>query len=467
MAFFNTDKFNLGRRDRLFGDALRGLGLKRDFGISELFGGEKGSLERQQNRDRVSREFDKRRSDNVFGVGDFNGPFLGGGSSGGSSGGGGSRGGSSGGGGSDIVGEKNIFGALIRQTKDGNILGLSDLKKTKEFREFVNKGLGKTGGDFLKFLQEGGGGQPDISGEVDKAFGESSRLLNEQEKLLRGARPDLLKRAESPFLQAINDARAAIEQGRGRFSEGVSQAQESGRGLLSDARRLADELRRRNQQMFGGSALSSAGLAAGELLGRETSRQFGNIRGDTAKSVQQLQQGLIDFNNQSEAQLQNLELQKNEALSRAELEFRDRLSEINNARNVLAQNKAAMKLDALRQFRAQVANVQAQEQAFRQNVQLLREQARINLQNELSAIQSGVGQAGGNINDFLSQLGESGIGSRNDLGISQDVTTPPSIQGRVLFPGKDKERGVPNIFKNLASTALNTAAPGAGLLSNR
>jgi len=268
--------------------------------------------------------------------------------------------------------------------------------------------------------------------------------LDQQEALLRGAKPELFAQATAPFEQALPEAQAAIQQGRGRFESGITEAGAAEQGLLSQARNLANELQLRNRQIFGGAGLSSAAQAAGELLGRETSRSLGDIRRSSAESVEQLRKGSIDFENQAQAQLQKLELQKNQAISSAELDFRDRLSEIDRARGQLAQNKAALKLDALREFRAQVANVNAQESAFRQNIDLMREQARINLNSQLQNINTGVGTATGDIESFLQQLQQQGTGAASNLGVSQDVAQPQGLSGLIglLLGGRrDEEFG--------------------------
>lgn len=251
--------------------------------------------------------------------------------------------------------------------------------------------------------------------EVDNLYKESYGYLSKQQQALEAAKPQMLQIAASPYEQALPQVQASAEAGRAEYGQGIQSAELKGRSLLSDAQRLANELAQRNVQAFGGGALSSTAQAAGELLGRETASQLGGIRQSTAQTVQGLQQNLINFNRDVETKVQQLNLQKNEALARAEVAFRDALSQIDSQRNVLAQTKAAQKLDALRNLRAQVANINAQETQFRQNIELMREQNNLNVSNQLSQLQGLTAELPGAISQQQTGLEQAGTTATENL----------------------------------------------------
>jgi len=287
-----------------------------------------------------------------------------------------------------------------------------------------------------------------LKAEIDGLYKESAGFLNKQQANLEASKPQMLQIAASPYEQAIPQVQASAEAGRAEYGTGMEQASLQGRSLLSDAQRLANELYQRNIQAFGGAPLSSTAAAAGELLGRETAGQMGQIRQNTAQSVQNLQQGLINFNRDVETKVQQLNLQKNEALARAEVAFRDALSQIDAQRGQLAQNKAAMKLDALRAFRSEVSNINAQERAFQQNIELMREQNRLNTQSQLDSLLSSQGEIGSYITGQQQQLGASGqsnlqsMASNTQIGGGGAAGIPSNVYGYIgnLFGGRKEDR---------------------------
>lgn len=355
-----------------------------------------------------------------------------------------------GGGGGDVISDPIVYsqdvdGANIQTTETGDVLGLEDLKQTSGYLDWASSQEDPTGGAYLDYLDQLADERAQQEAEVEEIYKESSSLLDQREQALRESRPDLLQLAISPFQQAIPQIQAAAEQGRGRFQQGVTEAQQTGRGLLSDAKRLANELQQRNRQQFGGAALSSAAQAAGELLSRQTAQGFGDIRQNTATAVQNLQQGLIDFNNGIDAKLQQVNFQIQEATSQAEIKFRDALAAIDADRSILASQKTVDKINILRDYREQLRDINAQKVAYQQQVDLLKQQAQIQATQGIEEILSATQGTTGMIAGQQDMLAQSGIDTTNLMGTSQAIESPTSgLFGR-LFGGREEEESLFNL----------------------
>lgn len=278
--------------------------------------------------------------------------------------------------------------------------------------------------------------------EVESLFGETSEFLNRQESALRGSEQELLGLSQAPFEQALPGLQQATQEGVAKFGQGQEQARATEQRLLADARRLGDELQRRGIQRFGGIELSSAAQASSEIGGRELQRQLGQVQQNTATTVQNLQRSMIDFENQAKAKIQELNFKKAEALQRAQLAFRDSLAAIDAQRAQLGQNKAIAKLDLLREFRDRAANIQQQSTQFAQQIELIREQSRVQAQSQIDAF-SQAGQTAqsfiGGQNQALTGTREGTLGSLEQAGTIQGQgPTGTQLAGQFRRPEEDR-----------------------------
>lgn len=334
----------------------------------------------------------------------------------------------------NITSSRDVAGANIRTTESGDTLGLEDLKNTQAFQDFAAQNPGATGQDYLSALDE-----------TESLFKESRQFLNRQEEALRASRPELLGLAAAPFEQAVPQLQQATEEGRQRFERGIGETRQEEQTLLANARRLAGELAKRTQQRFGGVELSSAAQAASELGGRELQRQLGGIRQNTAAAVRSIRDNLVNFENQAQAKMQELDMRKAEALQRAELDFRDRLAAIDAQRAQLGQNKAVAKLDLLREFRDRAANIQAQATQFAQQIQLLREQARITANSRLQEFETAGENIGTFVQDTLGGLRDTAQPTQQAITGASALTQVNPLTGLVSgLLGANEEEGLLN-----------------------
>ena len=205
--------------------------------------------------------------------------------------------------------------------------------------------------------ESGGNSSSDMSSEFDSYYGGSNDLLNQMEAQTKAGEQDFYNQytnqyeAQKPLIQ---------EAERQGYAVNASQVQDVNRqneSALASARRLYQELTQGAQQRFGGT--SSSGEFANQLFGREYQRNQGNIVDTTGKNLRDLSAKYTDIQKNAQAQLQQLEYQKQGALSQARNAFNDKLMAINNSRFALEQTKASQKIAALQSHRANIQQIEA------------------------------------------------------------------------------------------------------------
>jgi hypothetical protein len=281
----------------------------------------------------------------------------------------------------NIKSQFDVNGTTLSVTDTGDVLGLSDLKSTQGYLDYYDK-YGGTGEDYLDYLKSGKAQEDAL---IDQYFGQGNDFLNQLEQSLKGTEQDFYSTYTSPYESQMPLINQAYQQGIGQLDSAKTGAYQTEQTALDAARNLFSELNSRNRQAFGGAGLSSVGQASGELLGRTMMQEFGDIRQNTANTVQGLVQKGIEAKNYYDAQIQSINMQKENALSQAKLAFQEKLDEINSKRFQLQQDKAAAKLEALQTFNANVQGIRNQFMQFGQQLEAMKVQADLELRNALSA----------------------------------------------------------------------------------
>jgi hypothetical protein len=223
--------------------------------------------------------------------------------------------------------------------------------------------------------------QDDLRKEIENAYQSQVVFLSQQEQNLQAQLPDYLSSIGSPFEQQ----RPLLEQ---QLSEQQAQGlteQERLRGLeqqsLAQIRRGGEEQSLRAVQQFGGVGGSSAAQAASELIGREQLRQQGTARTQTVQGIQSVNDQLRAIQSEFNANVSKLQLQKEQALSQARLNFQQQLDSIRKEKALAGVTKAQMTIDALGNFATRRREIENQVTTQQNNLQTLRETAALNAQN--------------------------------------------------------------------------------------
>lgn len=215
-----------------------------------------------------------------------------------------------------------------------------------------------------EWMQQGnGGGQPDTNRLIDEAYGGLMSAYGQQEEAAKFGAGESKKNIEAKYGSDVEKTNAElnklmrdIELNRQRFAQS---------GFAAESQNVGDynALEQRANVRYGGG--SSLGDLMRELAAKEYYKQQGGLR-------QQRLAGETDFaNNINDTQLffqqkiSDLDLWKNEALSKVEDNLKSILANISTQRGQGEANKANAKLAALQQAQADAKNIQAADVQFR------------------------------------------------------------------------------------------------------
>ena len=228
---------------------------------------------------------------------------------------------------------------------------------------------------------------------IDQEAGNSQNFLNTQEAAIRADQPGI----ESGLLGQFNAGLTSLQGGRntayGRTGLQRQQAGQVKEDAQSAARRLYSELQQGYRQRFGGA--SSAGEAAMALTNNEQQRQMAQNNRGYQNTVASIGQSEAEIENTYNTNVTQLEQSKNEAINSAQSEFRNSLLEIGKNRTLVESERLAARRQALSDLSQKVFAIQQQQVQFKQNIDLMREQARLQQSQALSSI-SGAANTGAN-----------------------------------------------------------------------
>lgn len=245
-----------------------------------------------------------------------------------------------------------------------------------------------TGGD--------GGYQPPsidpILEEINRMYDPIMSHLSSAESRLRSELPGALSRIEDQF----GTAKQTLDTGKTQTSRQIGESEEQARARTQAAqdaaRRLFQELNIGAQQRFGGS--SSAGEAWSELANREMMRNMGDINMQANETFRTIARQKVELEENHNNALMQLEQQKRDAIANIEKEFNDRIQDINRMRAESESAKSQMRVDALRDYRNQIMQIQLDELNYRRQIDAQAKSAQLQLDTALAEFQQAGGMAG-------------------------------------------------------------------------
>jgi hypothetical protein len=185
---------------------------------------------------------------------------------------------------------------------------------------------------------------------ISKQYKSAQKLYDTQARELQQLQPQY----EQSIIQGYESQRPMLEQTAqksiadiGLQKEQTKQQRES---ALSTARRQYEQGLQKTQQLFGGVAGSSAGMAASDITGAEQMRQFGQATTQAGQNLMQLGQAERDVQTNLTNALQQLEVRKQQDLMKLRDSFRQELNQINQAKGTLSMNKANAQFAALQDY---------------------------------------------------------------------------------------------------------------------
>lgn len=219
-------------------------------------------------------------------------------------------------------------------------------------------------------VQDGGGGPSES--DLNAIYDPLMKSLNDQAADWNAQKPSAINRIESDYSQGIAGLNSQGAEAYGKLDTQAQQAQKDQATAYARARQLYGELQQRNQSMFGGR--SSAGQFAGELLGRETAKQMGETTNQGTAARQAIDTERNRVSKWVSDQTNTWNQKKQSALDDLENSFRQGLLQINTQKGQIESAKASARLDLLNQAKAQVAQIQAADRSFQQQLALFQAQ---------------------------------------------------------------------------------------------
>ena len=192
--------------------------------------------------------------------------------------------------------------------------------------------------------------------ELENVYSGVMDYINRQRKALQGGKQQLMQIAASPYEQALPAIQAEGERAIQELGQTAAQTRQQRESALDQARRMYGELATRNLQMFGGGGASSVGQAAGEILSQEQARSMGSIQQQAQTQLSNIENQIANVNRERDVKMREINIQKNQALAQAELDFRDRLAQIDEMEYTTKQSKKIDKINLLREYRQNLSD---------------------------------------------------------------------------------------------------------------
>jgi len=249
---------------------------------------------------------------------------------------------------------------------------------------------------------------------IESEYGATNQALNTQENALRQAFNEFMGVLGKESKTAKGSALTSKQSAQNKIAQGRVTAEQSKQDALSAATRLFNELQTGYRQRFGGA--SSAGEAAQTILGGEQQRQAGMATRDFVNTNRQLDAQGLDIDRQYDDSIQQIESETSRAKADQNADFMQNLTAINNNRTLSIQAKEYAKRQLMLQQRQEAAAMEQNRQAMLQQITLMREQARIQLETQKQSLAQAAQRAGNIVGNI----------ANNYAGKYSNITVPAS-----------------------------------------
>lgn len=232
---------------------------------------------------------------------------------------------------------------------------------------------------------------PSMSDLINSAYNSRMNDFGQQEATLRGNEGSIEGDINKQYDTSAGTLGTNRDLSQSQIDQQATQGGQRQQDALTAARRLYQELIQGGQQRFGGA--SSAGEAYQALTGQELQRNSQQINTDYNTFMGQIAQAKQGVQAKYTDAIKQLGTQRDLALSQAQRDFQDKLSQINSLKNQAAGDKANQQLSALQDLRNQIYNINLAVAQNNGNIQQFKTLAEQQLQDAVSQFTSSQGQA--------------------------------------------------------------------------
>jgi hypothetical protein len=262
---------------------------------------------------------------------------------------------------------------------------------------------------------------------INDIFSEVYSYLDKASGNLRGNQASVLQDVASQ----IADRQAQLTQSRSQVDRQLGEAevgaQQRRQDVDASSVRLFNELMQGGQQRFGGA--SSAGQAYTELANVEQQRRAQTTATQFNTAMREIESERVRVEEQYQMGQKQLLSEKQRAEGEVKRDFDAKMLEIDRMRADAAQNKGAMKLEALQNLRNQVFQINSQERQFQQQLEAMRQSSLMELQTYQQKLAQS-GQAGAQSSSMF--IDQSNANPQTGLGISGGSNVPgQQMTGRI------------------------------------
>lgn len=270
-----------------------------------------------------------------------------------------------------------------------------------------------------------------------------------------------LSQQEAAAKSDLGDVQASIERQGSTATSELQQAQEAQNkaltgqvtdveaqraNALQQARQLYSELSQYNQARFGSG--SSAGPAAMELLGRETSRQFGNVEQTTTRAKAEIEDKRYQLNRFTQLEQKKITDQIADKLAESRQQYNQRVIQISTARNQLESQKLGSYMQEAQNYAARIQALQDWKLQQVLGLAVWNSQQQAALTKTLAEVPSAL--TGEQMQGYLKPISQ----APSDLAYNASVKTPTFVPATTPTPYSTKTSTTQpnplNPFENLA-----------------
>lgn len=158
-----------------------------------------------------------------------------------------------------------------------------------------------------------------------------------------------------------------------------TQQTQQGESAIDEARRQFSEIQQGLQARYGGT--TGTGAFAGEIAGRETLQNVGNIRQGLAQAMQQIDDKLVQVKEIGRIGEQDIEQQTQERVRQAKENLNLQVADIRQRQGMLQAQKAQMTSEAIQNYQNSVNQFKMAQQNFMRDLYM----KQVDAENQLKA----------------------------------------------------------------------------------
>lgn len=290
--------------------------------------------------------------------------------------------------------------------------------------------MSQYGGDFGRLAAAkggggGGGGEADLASMISDMYAPALNALAQIESSLMGSRDTGITNTETDYTTGKDTINREQSELQASLDDQSRRLEKSGQSAFAEAVRNLNSLFQGLASRFG--AGSSAGLAAGELVGQEFLRNQGKMREQLEQGRQQIGQETTKMKNYITDKVGQLDKWKRDAVAKINENFQNSMNEIAMRRGDIEANKTRDRISALQDAVNRARDVENREREFKMGLA----QFAVETLQSTSARNFSPEEIAGVVNDMLGQ---------NISGFqSNTAVSTPTLYNRNQFKSKEDE----------------------------